>query len=486
MTQLLRMDHSEVYKFIPNPECQGVLTTDRIKTLPRLKFQADQLYLEDAKLVYVAGGEKIVDELEEPGVVSNEFDEVQLSQEEKDRLKAKQDRSEKAYVTMQKLNREILDLFFTVKNIQEMTYIREKRGVAPYIKSTEKSEGLVLMKRLEADPPMPAHIEIQKIFYVKKHFIEKCANVMDKQAKLMRERLEANRTKLKELSVYSKSSSVVIERNKNGMVEMALNVYSPELYQKKSERREYILPVANLEENFLKKKQGVTVMLEIVLNLRNVKRLRLTPRQLVFHGLLAHENNITDMLLELGEIRMFKKLQGLFDTKRDDFIIYSIEQLINIKVLLTDEPPTDFDPKDPVYHFLRYVFHKLASKLLNPIASLKNRDFRTSVAQFIDSKFNSLIFDHFIDVFFSIYKEPQYILLPTIKMTWESDMITLEFYHHEDHSKQGFPRKFMFVDKLVIRNNQLVSELMGTPYSNKQIHISQASNYIRFMFASQF
>ena len=486
MTQLLRMDHSEVYKFLPNPDCQGSLTTDRIMTLPRLQFQADQLYLEDAKLVYASTGEKIVDELEEPGVVSTEFDGVQPSQEELDRLKAKQALSEKAYSTFQKLNREVLDLFFTVKNIQEMTYIREKRGSAPYIKSTEKAEGLALMKRLEADPPMPPHIEIQKIFGVKKHFIEKCVNVMDRQAKLMRERLEVNRAKLKELTVYSKSSSVVIERNKGGNVEVALNIYSPELYQKKGDRREYILPVTNLEENYKKKKQGLTVMLEIVLNLRKVKRLRLTPRQLVFHGLLKHESAVTDMLLDLGEMRMFKKLQGLFETKRDDFVLYSIDQLISIKVRLTDEQPTDFDPKDPVYHFLRYVFHKLSSKLLSPLGYVKNREFRTSVAQFIESKFNSLIFDHFIDVFFAIYKEPQYILLPTIKMTWESDVVTLEFYHHEDNTKHSFPRKFMFVDKLIVRNNQLLSELMGTAYSNKQIHISQAAEYIRFIFASQF
>lgn len=193
-----------------------------------------------------------------------------------------------------------------------------------------------IAKKLEEKERIPYYQEAQMIFELKEQTISRVTDFMKRKFQDMQTKVLERRTKLTNMAQYSKSGNLKIRRHLAKEDELALTIYNPNLYNKRTDVDEFELPVADIEETIEKKVNKQQMYLQVDVNMKTIHRYCIATSDIITWS--QENSKLTKKILTLGEIRIFNKLKQIYGTEKDIISLFNMEHLINFKIRLTDEP----------------------------------------------------------------------------------------------------------------------------------------------------
>lgn len=240
----------------------------------------------------------------------------------------------------------------------------------------------MLVKRVEDELQEPAYLDVQRTFHHKKQALGKMIEYMKKRSLMLKDRIQQNQAKLKELSAYCQVSNPVVMKREATANEMMLNIYNPLYYNRKTDQDQYLIPVKNFEKEIEERSGNKRLFFDVVLNMRKVSRIVVPAAELLHKKFMNHDDKITRDLVMLGELKMFEKLRKLFNGTKTTVCLLDLEGVLNFKLTTSDTLESTIDNSQPLCNNGVFVvsLNNLAKSipLYSPQTKLFNHSIRPS------------------------------------------------------------------------------------------------------------
>lgn len=210
----------------------------------------------------------------------------------------------------------------------------------------------MLVKRVEDEEVVPPYLDVQRTYQHKKQTISKMIEYMKKRSVKLKDRIQENQAKLKEMSSYCKASNPVVMKREAAANDMMLNIYNPLYFDRKTDQDQYLIPVKDFEQEIQERSKNKRLCFDVVLNMRTVKRVIISTNDLLHPRYSEADQKITRDLIALGELKIFEKLKSIFGGSGDSISIFEIDNLVNFKLVATDSLETNVKRTDVFYILL--------------------------------------------------------------------------------------------------------------------------------------
>jgi hypothetical protein len=251
-----------------------------------------------------------------------------------------------------KIKREVEELCLLIHNFGELSHLKSFKSGKQKLITTPEDEGLVLLKRIEDEETVVPYLDIQRTYQHKKQTLAKMADYMKKRSLMLKERIHQNQNKIREMSVYAKSSNLVIRKREAAANELMLSIYNPTYHRRKVDEDDYLIPVKDFEKEVEERSSKKRLFFDVVFNMKTVHRVKICTSDLVFSGMDMEEHKITQELINLGELKLFEKLKQVYAAEKDCISLLEIENLVNFKLVVSNTLETNIGRSDPSYHLI--------------------------------------------------------------------------------------------------------------------------------------
>jgi hypothetical protein len=219
------------------------------------------------------------------------------------------------------------------------------------ITNTEE-ESLVLVKRVENEEVVEPYLDIQRTYQHKKQTMTKMIEYMKKRSAKLKDRIHENQVKLKEMTSYCQASNPVVMKREAAANDMMLNIYNPLYFNRKDDQDQYLIPVKDFEKEIEERTKKRRLYFDVVLNMRTVRRVIVSTSDLLHKKYSDDDHKITRDLMALGELKIFEKLKGIFGGSGDSISIMEINNLVNFKLVASENLETNINRSDNFYFLL--------------------------------------------------------------------------------------------------------------------------------------
>lgn len=175
---------------------------------------------------------------------------------------------------------------------------------------------------------------------------------MQQRSLMLKERITQSQNKIKEMSVFSNSSNLVIRKREAAANELMLSIFNPTYHKRKVDEDEYLIPVKDFEKEVEERSGKKKLYFDVVFNMNTVHRVIVSTSDLVFSSFNQDDHKITKELINLGELKLFQKLKQVYSSERDTISLLEIENLANFKLVASDSLASNITSTDPGFQLI--------------------------------------------------------------------------------------------------------------------------------------
>lgn len=175
---------------------------------------------------------------------------------------------------------------------------------------------------------------------------------MKQRSLMLKERINQSQNKMKEMSVFAKSSNLVIKKKEAAANELMLSIFNPTYHRRKTDEDLYLIPVKDFEKEIEERSNNKKLYFDVVLNMNTVHRVIICTSDLISSGSNPEEQKIIQELINLGELRLFEKLKQIYAADKDVISLLHIENLANFKLVVSDTLKSNIKGTDPNFQLI--------------------------------------------------------------------------------------------------------------------------------------
>lgn len=154
----------------------------------------------------------------------------------------------------------------------------------------------------------------------------------------MRESVQTSKREMEELLPFSRSSNLVLRKGEHDADELLLNIYNPNYHDKAKDASRYLIPYKTFNTATLEISSGNRLYFEVILNLNRATRMVIPISDFLSLEPAQSSPEITSVLVNLGELKIFEKLNQIFGQgKKDKISLFQIENMVSFKLISAGE-----------------------------------------------------------------------------------------------------------------------------------------------------